>query len=196
VSLLVEPHRVWTFADLDAWLPEYDDAGNQIDWRRFEILDGALVVSPSAAPRHEITTMRLAAALQPSVPSGYEVVGALGIDLGDTTYLVPDLVVVPTRIYFGEAKIVQPADALLAVEVVSPSSHTMDRITKPARYAQAGVRAFWRVETDPDVSLTAYSLPTGADHYDELGTWTRGQVAEIDQPFAARIEIDALAPSH
>jgi hypothetical protein len=51
------------------------------------------------------------------------------------------------------------------------------------------------VETDPTVSLTAYTLHPGAERYTELGTWGRGEVAEIDQPFAARIEIDALAPA-
>lgn len=34
---------------------------------------------------------------------------------------------------------IQPADVVLSVEVVSPSSVTNDRITKPAQYARRGM---------------------------------------------------------
>ncbi len=43
----------------------------------------------------------------------------------------------------------------------SPTSRTHDRITKPAQYAAGGVPAYWRVETVPEVSLTAYVLTPG-----------------------------------
>jgi Uma2 family endonuclease len=33
-------------------------------------------------------------------------------------------------------------------EVESPSSLTEDRVTKPAQYAAAGIRHYWRIETD------------------------------------------------
>src|SRR5262249_6025046 len=41
-----------------------------------------------------------------------------------------------------------PEDVLLIVEVVSKSSEIRDRETKPRRYAEAGLRHFWRVEND------------------------------------------------
>lgn len=194
MPLLVEANRVWTFADLDAWLPEFDSAGNQVDWRRFEILDGALVMSPSASSRHEVAVMAIRDEIRDNLPRDCMAVGSLGIDLG-RSYLVPDLVVARREVLLAGVPKLAPPNVLLVVEVVSPSSRTMDRVTKPAQYAAAGIGAYWRIETDPAVSLTAYTLPEGSDRYREVGAWGTGQVAEVDQPFRARIEIDALVPS-
>jgi Uma2 family endonuclease len=193
MAALAGPYRTWTFDDLQQ-MPDFDEAGNQVDWRRLEILDGALIVSPSSDTWHEFALSRLNRQLAAWLPDGCEMVGTLGVAYGGS-YLVPDLVIDRTDALAVRAPLLQPADVLLAAEVVSPGSRTMDRVTKPAAYAVAGVRDFWRVETDPTVSLTAYTLHPGAERYTELGTWGRGEVAEIDQPFAARIEIDALAPA-
>ncbi|MGH8960747.1 MAG: Uma2 family endonuclease [Jatrophihabitantaceae bacterium] len=185
---LLDLPRVWTPDDLDQLLPE------GADWRRYEIVDGSLVVSPSAGSRHEIVSARLLARVYPSLPDGYEVVGPLGLDLG-ASYRIPDLMVIPTGPYAQGRALVRPPDALLAVEIVSPSSRTTDRITKPAQYAAAGIGAYWRVETDPDVTLTAYALEPGASTYTELGTWGPGHSAALTEPFPVTIAIDALIPS-
>jgi Uma2 family endonuclease len=50
------------------------------------------------------------------------------------------------------------ADVGLVVEVVSPSSRTMDRVLKPAQFAAAGVPWYWRVENDPRVEILAFEL--------------------------------------
>jgi Uma2 family endonuclease len=192
MPVLAELSRTWTREDLQRMLAD-NYTGNDVDWRRFEIIDGALIVSPSPAPRHEITAGRLIAALSAMRPQGYEVVGALGIDVAPS-YLVPDLMVVPSALYFGTASTVSPADALLAVEIVSPSSRTADRVTKPALYAAAGISGYWRVETDPEVTLTAYALDPGATTYTELGTWGPGQTATVERPFPVHVPIDDLVP--
>jgi hypothetical protein len=46
MSQLAQLHETWTLADLQQ-LPD------DIDWRRYEIVDEALVVSPSAGIDHE-----------------------------------------------------------------------------------------------------------------------------------------------
>jgi Uma2 family endonuclease len=81
------------------------------------------------------------------------------------------------------------------VEVVSPGSITTDRVTKPAQYAAAGIPAYWRVETDPDVSLTAYRLPEGSTVYAEIGTWTRGEIAHLTEPVVVDVPIGQLLPA-
>ena len=50
------------------------------------------------------------------------------------------------------------------------------------------------METDPEVTLTAYALDPGATSYTELGSRGRGQTAAIERPFPARITIDDLIP--
>lgn len=192
MPLLAGPRQVWTFDDLQRLLPE--DAESDVDWRRFEILDGALVMSPSPVSWHEVAAARLLRLIAPAVPRGLELVGAIGVELDDS-YLVPDLVVARAEVLAAGVPRLRPSEVSLVVEIVSPGSRTMDRVTKPARYAAAGIPAYWRVETDPRVTLTAYALAPDAGIYTELGTWGPGQVAEVDTPFAVRIPIDALVPS-
>src|ERR1044072_8348809 len=46
----------------------------------------------------------------------------------------------------------------LAVEIVSPTSQSMDRITKPALYARAGIPYYWRIETDGGITVHAHKI--------------------------------------
>ncbi|MET8758653.1 Uma2 family endonuclease [Lentzea sp. NPDC004782] len=85
----------------------------------------------------------------------------------------------------------EPEDVLLVVEVVSKSSEIRDRETKPKRYAQGGIKHFWRVENDGgqpvvyvyelDPATTSYAL-TGIFH-DRLKTTV---------PFSVDIALDTL----
>ncbi len=50
-----------------------------------------------------------------------------------------------------------PADVVLAIEVVSPSTKTTDRFAKPGEYAAAGIPCYWRIERDP-LHVFAYQL--------------------------------------
>jgi hypothetical protein len=70
----------------------------------------------------------------------------------------------------------------------------MDRFTKPAVYAANGIPIYLRVETEPDVTLTAYELRPGAHAYTELGTWGPGETAHLTDPFPVDIPIDAITP--
>lgn len=184
---LLDIQRDWTFEELQQALPE--DA----DWRRYEIVDGALVVSPSADIDHEFVIDQIRRILRRQLPSDLWVGGPVTVDL-HPSYRIPDLVVVPRELLGERRTLIVPSELLLAVEVVSPGSRTTDRVTKPAQYAAAGIRAFWRVERDPAVQLSACLLEDDASVYTELGTWSAGQVAEIDEPLRLRVEIDELIP--
>lgn len=183
---LALPPRTWTYADLEAMLDE------EVDARCFEIIDGALVVTPTAGFRHEFTCAELSALLVAAGRPDYVVVGQLAADI-DPSYLVPDLMVVPVALFEAAPNPVAAADVRLAVEVVSPGSRTKDRITKPALYAAAGVRAFWRIEREPEVTLTAYELAPGASAYTEVRTWRGGETVRADLPFPVAIPIDRIA---
>ncbi len=185
---LAEKHDVWTFDDLQAALPDTD-----VDFRRFEIVDGALIVSPSAALRHEVVCSRLRRALERGGVPEYEFLAQMAVDL-HPSYLVPDLLVVTAQLARTDLNLVPAAEAQLVVEVVSPSSQTTDRITKPAQYAAAGVAVYLRVETVPDVTLTLYELAPGASTYTDRGTWGPGQVVHLTTPFAVDIALDEITP--
>lgn len=179
---LPEKTGPWTVDDL-ADLPEGP-------WR-YEIVDGSLLMSPAPAPRHELVLARLWLALREQVPSPDRVLGPAGVTF-DSSYRVPDLVVVKEGVDLWEAKLISPADVELAIEIMSPGSVTEDRITKPAQYAALGIGAFWRVETDDEFSLTAYSLPSGGDVYAQVGVWREGEQVDLHEPFDIHFAVDHL----
>ncbi|TAM84344.1 MAG: Uma2 family endonuclease [Jatrophihabitans sp.] len=174
---------VWTVADLEALDVE--------DWRRYEIVDGSLLVSPSPDRLHEFVGAQVRAALQAALPPGLLVLGPLGVRIG-ASYLIPDLVVAE-RAAMRLTGPLAPAEVFVAIEVVSPGSITTDRVLKPAKYAATGIGHFWRVETDP-AGVTVYELPAGGDTYREVGTWTPGQVARIERPFEVTVDLRTLVP--
>jgi hypothetical protein len=75
----------------------------------------------------------------------------------------------------------------LAIEVVSPGTTTKDRTLRPAQYAGAGIKCFWRVENEDDamVVYTFELLPEGG--YAPTGVF-RGRV-KVDRPFPIDIEL-------
>lgn len=179
----LDPIREWRFEDL-GMLPD--------ELRRFvEIIDGLLVVSPSPGNRHntvidDLHELLLAAAPRKWRPS----VSGRGVRFAKS-YLVPDLVVIPRdSVELLARGYLDPAEVLLAVEVVSPSSPTRDRVLKKAMYASVGIPSFWRLEIQP-ASLTAYRLQR--EDYVEIGTWPAGEVARLTDPFPVEIEVGRLA---
>jgi Uma2 family endonuclease len=184
MSALAQLQQIWTFDDLQA-LPE------DVDWRRYEIVDGALIVSPAAALRHEVVLAMVRDCLWDAARPEYLVVGSVAVDL-DPSYLIPDFAVITDQRAHNDTNLLPATDVLLAGEVVSPGSRTMDRISKAALYAAGGIPVYVRVETQPDVSLTLYELAPGADVYTEVATWRRGEVARLSTPFEVEIPIDSI----
>lgn len=143
----------WTAADLGS-LP--DDA-------RYELVDGALIVSPRERNLNATAALRLAWQLRPQLPDGWVAEREVGAHLSARSHVSPDLVVMrsaptsPTRQIGFDA-----ADLALVVEVESPTSRRRDRLLKPEVYAEAGIACFWRVELEPQPRLLAHVLRDGA----------------------------------
>jgi len=80
-----------------------------------------------------------------------------------------------------------PAEAVLAVvEVVSPSTVSIDRAIKPAMYAEAGIPIYWRVELQDTPRIVVSSLSRG--RYLTKSTATAGSQSRITKPFAVEID--------
>lgn len=179
------PMHRWTFADLDL-LPD--------DGNRYEIIDGNLIVSPAPTARHQRITHLLSWLLENAAPDSCSVIPGTGVLRecpGSTRYLIPDVLVVQASAITDAALNLDPADVVLVVEVVSPSSMTHDRITKREVYARLGIPHYWLVESDRPGAIIALTL-------DESGVYV--PVAEVvgedelvlDQPFPVRIIPAAL----
>lgn len=67
----------------------------------------------------------------------------------DENALVPDLVITRPGVSTRGRTWLEAEEVLCVVEVVSPGSRRLDRVTKPSAYAEAGIPFFWRVELAP-----------------------------------------------
>lgn len=167
------PHsRPLTVADLEG-LPD--------DGHRYELVDGALVVTPAPRPRHQSVVGDLFIALRHACPPDLKVfIAPLDVVLGDDTALQPDLVVV-RRSDIGEFNV--SAVPVLAVEVLSPSTRLVDLTLKRARYEAAGCPSYWVVDPDA-LTLTAWDLRDGA-YVETVSTDT---AAALQEPFHVLID--------
>lgn len=183
-ELIADKLGPWTFEDLQS-LPE--------SLWRYEIVDGALVMSTSPGMRHEVVGALLRARLNELVGPDHFTLGPISVNM-HPSYRIPDLVVFDSAMRGQDVPLLQVTDVELVIEIVSPGSLTTDRITKPAQYASAGIQAFWRVETADQVSITAYVLRPGDSVYTELGTWQEGETMRVSEPFEIELVITDLVP--
>jgi Uma2 family endonuclease len=177
----------WTVEDL---------TGLVEDGRRYEIVDGSLLVTPAPSLGHQGVAQRLATLLDSCCPPGWEAVQAPGLQLRrepTTRLLVPDVAVVRGEVLWGGADTVAADDVLLTVEVVSPSSEVTDRTTKPALYAAAGIAAYWRVELDDRLGITVVLHRLSGGDYVEDRLVHAGQTASIDWPLRCQLDPASLA---
>jgi Uma2 family endonuclease len=163
----------WTVHDLDL-IPE--------DGLQYELLDGALLVSPAPVPRHQRAAARLYLLLAAACPPDLEVFFApLDWRPDIRTSLQPDLLVVRKE-DIGPANITRPL--LLAVEVLSPSTRRKDAVFKRSKYEDSGVASFWIV--DPVApSITAFDLVDGL--YVTAGEATGDCAVTMRQPFTVTV---------
>jgi|GEM_PF-1810588 len=168
----------------DPWPPVWDEAAVAAlpeDGHRYEIYDGALLVSPPANWDHQGVEFTVAVALHQAAPPGWRVLTDLGIDCGDNK-LVPDVAVVRAGASKHNKQYGPARDVALVVEVESPSTRMNDRNAKLASYAQAGIESYWRVErTSAGWVVVVYQLAD--DSYQQLHRLEPGRSATLTAPY-------------
>lgn len=153
---------------------------------RFELLDGEVLMMAPATHWHDEVVDILKFALRQIAPQSFVIATEKGVDLGHTVP-EPDVLVVSRSAVKSGSLVFQPADVHLAVEVVSPGTTTKDRTLRPAQYAGAGIKCFWRVENADD-AMVVYSfelLPEGG--YAPTGVFHSR--IKLDRPFPIDIEV-------
>jgi Uma2 family endonuclease len=120
------------------------------DGKRYEILDGALIVTPAPSPTHQAIQWRLGRSLGDYVEShhlGQIFFGPADVIFDAHTLLEPDLLVAlgdEVRRLKSWRELPDPA---LAVEILSPSSARHDRGAKRERYLHR-VSEYWIVDIE------------------------------------------------
>jgi len=130
------------------------------DGRRYEVIEGDLIVSPSPNYGHQFVVSKLLRLLGAHVDA----------EIGGTVLCAPfdvkfeyDSVVEPDLLYFRAGHTLKESTKFasvapdLAVEVLSPSSHERDLGAKKKLFAKHGVPHYWAI--DPDArTLTEFEL--------------------------------------
>jgi Uma2 family endonuclease len=158
------------------------------DGHRYELIDGALIVTPAPARRHQRVVGELHLLLRGGCPADLEVLLApFDVRLADDTVLQPDLLVT-RRSDTTERNL--PKAPLLAIEVLGPSTRLIDLDLKRARYEAARCASYWVV--DPDLpSIVVWELGPDGQYVER----TRLEGAEswpATTPFDVTLSPDAL----
>jgi Uma2 family endonuclease len=132
----------WTYKEYAA-LPD--------DGRRYEIMDGVLLVTPSPRPSHQNVDASLTFYLFLHVNMaglGRVFSAPLDVELTPKRVFQPDLLVLLNSSLdkITATHVVGAPD--LVVEIASPGTAKYDRSSKYQAYAQAGVEEYWMVDTE------------------------------------------------
>jgi Uma2 family endonuclease len=160
---------------------------------RYELVDGEVVIAPSAAREHNRSMRRLANLLERQAPAGFSVEQELEVSPEPTNGPEPDVLVVRGDIP-GHWHYVPPEMTVLAVEIVSPGSRTRDRKYRPILYADLGIQWYWRIDSDAAGRyLAAYELSGGAYKLiGEFGAGDRPPRVELTVPFPVSFDVEEL----
>ncbi|MER5916898.1 Uma2 family endonuclease [Streptomyces sp. NPDC001982] len=173
----------WTADDLDR-LPDLPP--------HTELIDGSLVFASPQTRFHMLAIGLLESALLHQVPDGLDVVREMTIKLGKRNRPEPDVLVVRAGADIGpEQTWFQPADVMIAVEVVSEDSEDRDREVKPRKYAMAGIPHYWRVEKNDGLPVVyVFELDRATNAYG-LNVIFHNRL-KLTEPFPIDIDLTAI----
>ena len=168
-------HRPYTVADLET-MPH--------DGRRYELIDGELLVSPAPGLPHQEVVYALHRVLRDACPRALHVVGApFAVRPDAFNEYQPDVLVArETDLTLEDL----PKAPVLAVEVISPTSGIRDASLKKAVYARMGVQSYWLVLPDLDQPALTVFEPDG-DEYRQVAHVVGAEAFEAQRPFPVRV---------
>jgi len=181
---LADP-KFWTYQDY-LQLPD--------DGQRYEILDGVLCVSPAPVPIHQLLSKRLQHFFYglELEGRGYVYSAPLDVIMPGCTPVQPDLIFLLREQFalIGEKNIAGVPH--LIVEILSPSTGSLDKVKKLRKYAENGVALYLVVDPQDKVMQVLHlegsryrleeALEAG-DSWEFLGQ--RLVIAELFQPLQA-----------
>lgn len=178
-ALQLPDKQDWTVDDLASLPPDLN----------YELIDGRLIL-PSPTGLHQALGIRIVAALEQACPDGYSVVYDMSLAIDRRNEPRPDVVVMHDSVMLQTPAPV--GQAILAVEIVSPSSHWRDLQAKARVYARSGIGTYLVVDPvsfDHGVVLTECRISDRGDY--EIITST-SEVFETEVPFPIKIDLVAF----
>ncbi len=117
--------------------------------KRYEIIEGKLIMVPAPIPYHQDISKNLFFLLNNHVESknlGKVYYAPIDVVLSDENVVQPDILFISKkRFSIITEKNIRGAPDLL-IEIISPATREKDRLLKRKLYAKFGVREFWLVD--------------------------------------------------
>ena len=129
-----------------------EDYKHTPDDKRYELLDGELIMAPAPNLGHQRIDMNLGSSLHAFVKErglGEVLSAPCDVVLSNTDVVQPDLLFVSRErehILLGGENVLGAPD--LVVEILSPSTAGRDRTVKSALYARHGVSEYWLADPE------------------------------------------------
>ena len=170
------------------------DALDLDEARRWELVEGGIVMTPRPRPLHQIVSKNLTRLLDDRRPDSLAVLQEVEVTVEarfPPTVRDPDLVVVNRSVVERNPVRVDASDVVLVIEIVSPGSRRTDRVMKAYEYAKAGIEHYWIVDldADPDERFLAHVLREGT--YQRVVALADGRV-RTEEPLALDFTLDRL----
>lgn len=177
MTALTNPPELAMRSHLAVWTRE---AWEQLpaDGNRYEIIDGVLYMTTAPSPFHQWIIRQLFLALNRQLDEqniGLTLFAPIGVFMPGCDPIQPDVLVIRTEeLGIVKDRRINGVPSLL-IEVLSPSTASVDLTVKRRAYARAGVPEYWVVRpaqrdvlvcTQPDAALgdyaqTDHALPEG-----------------------------------
>jgi Uma2 family endonuclease len=156
------------------------------DGHRYELIDGTLLVSPAPNGIHQRCAFRLGKLFDGARRPGTEVLlGPFDWLVKQNTVFIPDVMVIRS----SDIGAYLASTPVLVVEVLSPSTRSVDLLLKRHAYAKAGAPWYWVIDT-VGPSVTVHGLVKGS--YQELATATGEGVLTVEAPFPVTLTPSSL----
>lgn len=124
------------------------------DGRRYEVVDGVLLVTPAPSWKHQDAALHLVTIIQAYARSrniGHAIMAPADVEFAADRMVEPDVFVVPFVDGHKPSTWSDVERLLLAVEIISPSSARADREVKRRLYQRERVPEYWIVDLDARV---------------------------------------------
>lgn len=144
----------------------YEDYLKTPDDRRYELIEGELLMSPSPVTRHQSIVLLLASEISGHVRKkglGQVFISPCDVVFDNFNVLQPDILFISSeRLHIITEKNIQGAPDLI-IEVLSDNSVYRDTIQKKRLYSKFGVKEYWIVAPD-DCLIEVYTLKAEGEY--------------------------------
>ena len=170
----------------------YEDYRTTPEDKRYELLDGELILAPAPRTSHQSVQIALGSRMYQFVEAeglGQVFLAPTDVVLSDTDVVQPDILFVSReRAHIITEDNIQDAPDMV-IEILSPSTADRDRGFKRALYARHGVREYWLVGPD---SATVTVLALEEEGFEVVGTYGEGDSVSSSVVEGFAIELDEV----